>query len=435
MPERTWIIPIAAHEYTLRLNHGTLSGRRQVWVDGTLVLDERKLVDAGSWHAIRIGETEIDLLIVTNGWNFRYYLFQGERPLLSDDDLRRGRTVDQTLKDHRLGLLLFWRQLGHVLGLSFLPQRQHGLNLGQRLIGLLGGHLVVIQAGMLAGTTRPGYSVYARHAPPLFQENTTQARADPRLVQLLGNLHKSRDVFSSSASGSVIFLPLVNNEGPIELAARVRTFLQVIATYFNPPPLDRCEGEACSQQFASQRRLVLVNGNLLSLCPDCLAKIPGWGEKNHQHYRQAPGNLLPGILVGVGVALVGAVLWAAVAFLLDALAAFVSMLILVWIVKAMDKVETKHTATSLALAALLTLLSVTVGNSFSIFLFEIRHGFPINLRTLLQAWAALWAEPRLLWLSYFFTLLGAGSFLWSIWSRRQNYLNRAFKPEVEVLPV
>ncbi len=56
MAERIWEINIQGQAHKVRLEHGTISGRRKIGLDDRLIITDKHLVDYGSQHPFTIKE-------------------------------------------------------------------------------------------------------------------------------------------------------------------------------------------------------------------------------------------------------------------------------------------------------------------------------------------------------------------------------------------
>lgn len=74
MASMQWTVQLADGNHTVVLEHGYMSGRRVIAVDGVVVLEEKKLFDTGSTHAIPVGSETGVVRITTNGLTFKYDL-------------------------------------------------------------------------------------------------------------------------------------------------------------------------------------------------------------------------------------------------------------------------------------------------------------------------------------------------------------------------
>jgi hypothetical protein len=429
----TWTLNVENILHTVRLVHYTLEGTRKIWVDQNLVVQDRKFIDYGSWHFFSILDEEYQLLITTNGITYNYYLLKGKDPIPSDRDRRKGRTAEDLLKTRCLRDGPFWHTLTQLLNLANLPDHEADWASRNRLIGLLRGYVTIVEKRFLPDTTRLVWCVIVRHSPLRGAGAEIPMLSDSRILSLLGNLKKTKFAFNSESDYTVIFMPLIKNETPVELAARVRAFLTVVSEHALILPEDTCENSECKQPFTSERKLILINGLPRLFCQDCVAAIPGWGQKVEIQCKNSPNRLLAGLLAGAGVAILCGLIWGAAIIYINRLFVMISPVILLMVVWSMDKVRTKRTLLSLIISALLTFFSVNLGTLELYFLNLLRHGFSLSAKTFYEAWGIMLAKPALLYPAYLLILFFAGSFIWNL-SRQKEYLSGYFKPHVEVFP-
>lgn len=434
MADLTWTVDVENTMHVIRLRHTWLGGRRTIWVDDQLVEQEKKLLDYGSFHFLKIDNAVFELRITTNGITYFYFLLQNGLPIPSDRQKQKG-IQTQDLQNHRhLGNQSYWNDLGNALNLSYFPNPNAALAWQNRLIGSMHGYIVVVQQTLFSRSNRLTCVILVHHARPLASDAGTRIRSDHRITELLANMKHTREAFEHTPSQTWIYLPIIKRETAEALAQRIRTFLSVVFMHTPPPREDLCESPECKQRLGTENDLVLVNGVPVFLCQDCINEIPEQGKRAEKEYRSAPNNFLPGLVVGIGIALLGAMIWAAMAILLDIVAAVISAVILVWILREMDRAGTKRSGRSLALAVLLTIISVTLGSIATLFFVYIRQGAPISPETILYSFNTTFQRGSILGLAYFFTLLGAAPVLWSIWSQQKGGLSQSFTPYVETVP-
>jgi hypothetical protein len=430
----TWTLNLDHTRHHLRLEHGYGLGKRRIFLDGVLLESGRKLFDSGSRHFFTIGNEEFELCIVSTGFRFWFFLFQQGIPIPSDRDRKEGKT-SRSLLD--LGILhdqKMINELSRHLKLAYLPQKDASWLFRLRLAGKLREHFVTVQKGLLPDSAQEGWSVLVRHAPSHPEDTRQKLLADPRLADLLGKFKKSQLAFEHCPDYTWALLPFIKKEAPAGLAERVLSFVNLVREQTRPVETGLCENQDCPDRFGDGRRLIFINGLPLMYCEPCIARIPGQARESEELFHQAPHHLLSGWIAGLGVALAGALVWAAIALLLDRIAAVVGALIVVWIGRVMDRLGIKPSPWSLASTALLGLFSVFLGNLAAVFLNLLRHGFPPGIPTLALSWATLLENRELLWLSFFFTLLGGSAYIYSYWSKNKEVQSYIFSPKVEVPP-
>lgn len=72
--KKRWDVDINGSKHVVELEHGYISGKRIIYVDGHEVLRDRKLIDFGSAHSIIIDDREFIVSINTKGITFKYDL-------------------------------------------------------------------------------------------------------------------------------------------------------------------------------------------------------------------------------------------------------------------------------------------------------------------------------------------------------------------------
>lgn len=434
MADLIWTISEDNTRHVIRLHHTSLGGRREIWVDDRLAEQGKKLFDSGSRHFLNIDGKDYELDIVTNGVTFSYYLLHNGHPIPSDEQKNKGVNPQDLIKNHYLNDLPYWHDLGNILNLSYVPNRNTAWAWRNRLIGSKQGYIVIVEKGMLQSTNQLTWNVLIHHAAPLSPEAGDKIRSDARISPLFGKVKSAKRAFVHTVDYTLISLPVNKTETASELAARIQTFISVVSMYTPPVKKDVCENQECKQPLGIENQLILINGMPRFICQKCIKEIPEYGKQAEKAYQSTPDNILPGFIVGVGIAALGAMIWTALAFLFDLIIAALAGGILMVIVRGMDQAGTKRSGRSLALAVFLTIISVTLGTFASVFIIFVRQGSPILPDTLFQAFDAMIRDTRMLMLAYFFTLLGAGPFLWSIWVQQKIFYAQAFKPEVELLP-
>ena len=72
MAEKTWTFDLEDGSHTVELEHGTISGKRVIRVDGEVVEESTQLIDMGSIHPFEINAHRGSVVIRTNGITFSY---------------------------------------------------------------------------------------------------------------------------------------------------------------------------------------------------------------------------------------------------------------------------------------------------------------------------------------------------------------------------
>lgn len=94
-----------------------------------------------------------------------------------------------------------------------------------------------------------------------------------------------------------------------EFAAAIEGFAQTLAQFATPFDVSKCE--ECN---APVQQLVLANGNPTSMCSACQSKAAQLMQAERQQYEAQDTNLAKAFIFGLPAALVGAGLWALLAY-------------------------------------------------------------------------------------------------------------------------
>lgn len=430
MPTITWELKNTREPHTIHLNHHTYTGLREISVDGVRIERKRSVIDHGSRHFIQIEGEEYELVISTNGVTFAYFLVEDQQPIPSIEDLYRGKNAAKLLKSRYLKDIPFWQDLSRQLHLPYLPKRDDLWAYRHRLLGFIDGYLVLFQKNFVPET----WLVVVRHQQMLPDGAGAKIHSDTRIQELLGRSKKSKEMFYHAPDLTLIRLPIIKKETPEMLAQRVRTFLAVVSEQARPLPEGMCENQQCTRRFTTDRKLVLVNGMPRLFCPECTAAVPEWGQRTQADYQKAPDNLLSGIIVGSGVALVCALLWAVLGIWAARVTLAVPIITFSWTVRQMDKVGTKRTLRSLTVALILAMISVVLGHLATVFLIQMRIGYPISVATLIRSITLLIDDPGLPIVALIFTVFLSGLEFWNVWRATKDQLSDVFSPAMDVLP-
>ncbi len=426
----TWTLTIDQQKHTVCLKQSILGTRREVWVDGSRVPLKKKNALYGSRDFITIDGREFEVDILTDGWRYFRYLMDGAIPILSDKDIKAGKSTADLLRQPLLRDLPFWNDLSRILGLPYQSIRDVLWPYRHRLLGLRSGYLVVVQKTIM-DQNKMGWYVLVHHEYPPSPETGLKIRSDPRIAVLLEK-HKKRDRMIESGEGfSAIILPEVKNETASELAVRVQSFLSAVSGYARPLPEGVCENPGCAHPDSGAPRWIMMDGNPRYLCPGCISEIPAWGQQAEEAYTGAPGNLAQGLLVGVGAALLVAVLVAAFALLLPDVIGLLALMAFPYINYEMNRAGAKPSPLNQAVTVLLSVASITMGVWFARFLDAIRIDSPLSIGTLIAEGRKLIAEPRALTGIVFITLIGATMYLLPLLIQQRKQKAQAFHPEVE----
>lgn len=87
---------------------------------------------------------------------------------------------------------------------------------------------------------------------------------------------------------------------------------------------------------------VKANGLPITLCSKCAASIQTAQAKKEEEYQAAPGNYAKGLLGSIGGALIGGLVWVALAVMLGFMSAFVAILISYLAAMGYDKMKGKQ---------------------------------------------------------------------------------------------
>lgn len=82
MTKTSWTVELEGRRRVVELDHGTISGKREIRVDGELVEKSRRLFDSGSSHTFQLDGHMITARIKSNGLRFRYDLLVDGMPLV-----------------------------------------------------------------------------------------------------------------------------------------------------------------------------------------------------------------------------------------------------------------------------------------------------------------------------------------------------------------
>lgn len=434
MPKITWTLPGHSQNHTVELIHGTYRGQRQVYVDGSLVDQGRQVFDRGSRHVIHVEDEEYEVDVLTNGISFDYYLIHNNLPIPSDQDCQKRKTTAGLLQDRYFRDLALWLDLAKELGLEYRPEREADWVFRHRLVGFHNGYLVVVKRALSAEFFRPGVTIIVRHSPAPDPEMGKQLYKDSRVTPWRGNLKKSNKGFGAKPDVTGIFLPDDKKDTSHLLAEKVRTFTTLVAEYAGPLVPGKCENEACKTRLVRERQLVFINGVPWLFCPECIATIPGMGGTNQKNFESTPQGLWPGLIAGFGIAILGAVAFAAAALAIGGLAVLVPGVVLSRILKAIYTLGAKASLRSIFAAVLLTLFSAILGIFGVSFLLAVRQGFPLLGPAFHQILPIARLNARLFFLALLVLLFWAGPNLWQTWAQQKEQMALSFKPEVEVLP-
>lgn len=81
MAKKNWTLQLEDGRHTVELDHGALSGKRRISLDGQVVEESQKTIDIGSQHTFSLDSHECTVVIRTNGLGFSYDLLLDGLPL------------------------------------------------------------------------------------------------------------------------------------------------------------------------------------------------------------------------------------------------------------------------------------------------------------------------------------------------------------------
>ncbi len=432
MADYTWSFKLDGMQHTVRLKHGYWTGKVQIWADEKLIENSRRwnLIPLPR-HPFQLNGHDCAAMITTNGFQYYHYrLFVDNLPVPSNADLARAKDKQQwaaSVDDFK------WQDLGRELGLQYWVDLEALYAYRHRLIGTIDGYLCVLHVSF-----NPQKRIQSVINVTVHHERVANARdltaklqADSELQQLL-NTSKTipRHLVESDERFTRVNLPFKPNKTPIAtIAEQVRTVVRILARYAKPTPDDLCD--QCGQFKPLQ--IAILNGLPVRVCASDLEKLGHVGEANKQQYIHAPSRLGRGVLVGVGVTLLGSLVWALALTFLDTVASVLSAVAFVGIVKAMDKVGTKRTNWSLLIAAVLAMGGVVLGTYLGLVGYFVWHNHTHLTPLVLWRIAQLLYGSRLLNTSLVYGALGVVGYLLATWWEQRHALAKVFHPKIEVL--
>ncbi len=433
MADRSWEVNIEGDTHTVHLRHGHYLGKREIWLDGQRIFEGRQLVDRGSQHQFLIGSSSCELGITTNGITFDYYLLLDGLPVETPGSAssKKSRATKTSLSE-----VAHWQNLADISHLNYvvIPNVQGFMR--HRLIGFIDNYLVIVRLGVIPSTGQVMISILVRFAP-LINSDVIKPQLKTELIdkEITDKKHIINQFLDIQRDFALILLPYQQKkETPESMSSKINLFIKSLSKYASPLRDELCEGIDCKLRIGQDLRLVFINDYPFQLCDKCIENIAKLAEKDKEEYQKAPLRLGRGVLVGILAALIGGVLWAAVAVFLNSVAAAMAALILVLVVKGMDKVGTKRTIWSILVAGLLGLIGVVFGVYLSVVFYILKnYQGQLPLEILQIAWRFLWEDRRILNLSLIFGMLGILPYLWAVWSAQKQQFSRVFKPEVEIL--
>lgn len=435
MPKHTWEVDLDGNRHTVELIHGYWSGKREIRLDGQLLERSKRFPDYGSRHPFSIGAHACELLIVTNGITYEHVLVVDREIIPSIHETASGKPPGMLTRMIKSEITL-WRDLERITGLRNIPIPGAQVLQGNRLIGKIRGYLTIVQAGYIPEYSQFALGALIRYAPLAHLETVRkEIRNDAATAQMLGRKRINKHFLHIEEDFMWVALQWGLKKSTAEnIATKLDKLVEMLASYTRPVIDGFCEGSEHGRNANLQPTLVLVNGFPQFLCPDCVAKIPQNAEHAKESYKAAPSRLLQGALAGLAVALLGGLGWATVAIILQHIGAPMTVLILyylstfwealiliIWIVKAMDWARTKRSVWSFILATALGYIGVAWG----LYITFVAQTAPV--------WRSLIEDRKLLVASLFFSLICATVFMWMAWNNQRRHLVRIFDPEIERL--
>jgi hypothetical protein len=306
MARRTWEVKLEGIRHIIQLGHGVVSGKREIWVDDDLVESSQQLFDFGSLHAFTIDQHPCELGIVTNGVTFDYYLTTDGEFIESNEEIASGKQPGRLVRK-RLEEATLWQNLQRIANLQRIRVPE-ALVLGQhRPIGRLSNYVIMLQHGYIVQTHQIVIVTLIRHAPLLDLKATkAKIQRDPAIERLLGKRRIRQGYLEVQELFTLISLPHhLQKQSTSQIESWLNEIIQALAAYVHPVPDDTCEW--CESK--PEEQLTLVNGIPLHLCSSCSSGVALKGEEAKNKCEAAPTRLLQGSLAGLGVAIVGSLLW------------------------------------------------------------------------------------------------------------------------------
>lgn len=441
MAKRTWQIRINVQPHTVRAQHSYWTGQRTVWLDDQVVVSGRKFLEYGTRHAFNIDGQPAAFEIVTNGFVYRYLLWIGDEPQPAvEDGGRTGRLQSKVIANRRTQRA-YWHKLAELTGLKSFPRNDQPGLWQYRLIGCINQYVTMIAYGQQDKTLRPIIGILIRFRSGLDSATTQEAIRQDTELQFFSDKDHARRGYAQTIGDDYAWfiLPYEPKKETAEaVAARALQLAKVIAKYVQPAT--ECEGRTCKVKNGEPVQLVLINGLPMWLCHSCLEHLPEMTSNAKQRYQAAPSSLKRGMLVGLSVAILGALAWAMLATVFQAVAAITGMATFIGVIKAMDRVKTKRTITSLLIAGGLTIGSAVLGMYLTA-IWEVLRDPSINLSQLPMSQLATEVQhfvvinTRLLSLTIGYCLVGVLPYAFFTWWEQKRALTHAFQPTVEVVNI
>ncbi|HNT23570.1 MAG TPA: hypothetical protein PKM21_04350 [Anaerolineales bacterium] len=434
MATRTWEINLEGKPHTIRILHGTISGKQELWVDDQLMVTKRSLINYGFYHVFSIEGHFCEVGITTNGLTFfDYYLLVDQQLIEHPKTGRQSRRIIRSA----LAENTYWQALEKELGLSYFPKSGEIGRWQRRLVGRLNGYLIAVQYVEMSQARQGMICVHVRCAPLAnFKATEREIRQSEILKPLLrALLAKNGLILNIQINGIEIILPYrPTKETAIETATKIRMILSEVSRFIRPTPEHICEGPDCKMKFGQPLQLVLVNGVPQFLCPGCITEIPATLKRVQAEYDRAPSGLLKGTLVGLLVVILTGFLSTLVWRFSGQIATLILIMLPAILVIVMKKVGAKRSHILFLVAGFLGVLGII----FGIFLNTLqhlieKHAAVFSLADFLTAWRLTFQPPRSWIGSVVVSLLYFATFWFSFWMGQRRYNSMIKNPRIEVM--
>ena len=434
MAERIWNVKVNGVDHVVKLNHGVISGKRTIWLDGEIVVQGKSLVDHGSKHPIMIEDKNCMVVIFTNGITFSYDLLLGSESIPAVGGKKANKQASQKISNQ----VKNWEELSRLLGLRYQWLSEENGILSHRLYGNVGRFFVWINALFASGIISSQIKVFARI-------NSLESEKAKELDQQISNSTELKEIIGKSASGGKAFgvstttvwcsFPYSHGkQSPQEVAKKVMDFIRLISNYLDPLPQDICEMGKCDNQMDQQPQLVFINGSPMFLCKECITRLPVAYKTREKHYEASPAKLGQGLLVGFIGAIIGAVIWGLVDAFLNRIFSALALVMFFFIYWLMEKAGTKKNTVSLLIAGGLTIFGVIFGSYLAIIFYVMNeYAMMPNLYMLINGWVWLFADPSVLVMPIFFALIAVVPYIFIVAKKQKNTISVTYAPKIEVI--
>lgn len=243
MAKRIWEINLEGKTHVVQIKHGYWSGKREIMVDGKLVVKGRGINASGVSHIFNIDEYNCELHIATNGFVYRYILFVDGTPYIAQNDSPKDTIIQAAIKDG-----VYWRTISKFTGLRYIPVPQARGIWRHRLVGSINGYMLGIRLGQLDQRPILAASVVVRFASVLNpDELKLQLSHDSALSSLTT---PSENRFSVTESQIWIGLPYEPQKETAELfAKRLKDLVNTLSKFVSPLRNDVCDSHTCKRKW------------------------------------------------------------------------------------------------------------------------------------------------------------------------------------------